>query len=206
MLAGRRHELPDARRAAPRIRHRIECALDHRQQRDLQRHAALLDLRRRCSTDSAGCARPCARRSRDAPHTSLLPFLDQRVVEVGHREAGADALPQVAVGRRQRHGDRARILDADRRLVDARRHYRVRKHRRVLHLRRWSPRCGRFGTQVDGGFGCVRRGADAAVVAAPGAEPGSVAQDANANATAAMAAALATAGVGSSIARNVPRW
>jgi len=43
-------------------------------------------------------------------------------------------------------------------------------------------------------------------VASPGAEPGIVAQDANANATAAMAAALATAGVGSSIARNVPRW
>jgi hypothetical protein len=49
--------------------------------------------------------------------------------------------------------------------------------------------------------------ADATGAAEPlGAEPGIVAQDANANATAAMAAALATAGVGSSIARNVPRW
>ena len=49
--------------------------------------------------------------------------------------------------------------------------------------------------------------ADAAGAAASlGTEPGIVAQDANTNATAAMAAALATAGVGSSIARNVPRW
>jgi hypothetical protein len=43
-------------------------------------------------------------------------------------------------------------------------------------------------------------------VAPLGAEPCIVAQDANANATAAMAAVLVTAGVGSSIARNVPRW
>src|SRR6185437_9998599 len=39
-----------------------------------------------------------------------------------------------------------------------------------------------------------------------GAGPGIVAQDASANAIAAMAAALAMAGLGSSIARNVPRW
>jgi len=47
---------------------------------------------------------------------------------------------------------------------------------------------------------------DAAEVGAPlGAEPGIVAHADKANATAAMAAALATAGVGSSMARNVPR-
>ena len=39
VLAGRRHELPDARRRGHRHRDRVVRALDHRQQRDLRRHA-----------------------------------------------------------------------------------------------------------------------------------------------------------------------
>ncbi len=72
-LAGRRHELPDARGAASRIRHRIECAFDHRQQRDLHRHPALFHL----PDDVVQVAPAALDHPRDvlriAPHTSRPP-------------------------------------------------------------------------------------------------------------------------------------
>ena len=66
MRAGRRHELPDARRARDRHRIRVERAFDHRQAARSRAACRASRPRRRCSRDSAGCDRSCARRSRAA--------------------------------------------------------------------------------------------------------------------------------------------
>ena len=109
VLAGGRHELPDPGRAGARHRVRVERALDHRQERDLQRHPALLDL-----DDDVVQVPPAAiDHARDvvrARRVPLLPLGDEVVVDVRHREAAADAVPEILGRRRQRlepdHGRR----------------------------------------------------------------------------------------------------
>ena len=54
--AGARNELPDARGMRAGVRHRVEGALHHRQQRELHRHAAAARFPRRCGTGRACCA------------------------------------------------------------------------------------------------------------------------------------------------------
>ena len=93
-LPGAGDELPDSRGMGARVGHRIERALHHRQQRELHRHAALLDL-----FDDVVEVRPAA--VDDALHVlrahRVVAHLlaHQGPVQVLDREAQADALPHV---------------------------------------------------------------------------------------------------------------
>ena len=92
--AGARDELPQARGVRARVGHRVERALDHRQQRQLGRQAALFDL-----LDDVIEVQPAA------VEDALQVFgargevrgvlLHQGTVEVRDREALANALPEI---------------------------------------------------------------------------------------------------------------
>ena len=97
VLARRRHELPDPGRARSRQRSRIETALDHRQQRDVERHAALVDF-----VDDVVQIAPAAI---DHPCNVLwalrippLPLRDHWAVEIRNRISLDDSIPKV-IGR-----------------------------------------------------------------------------------------------------------
>ena len=103
--------MPDARSAAARVGHRVVRALDHRQERDFQRHAALLDL-----DDDVVEVAPAARdHARDVIRPCRVPILGvfhRRRVEIVEDEPLADPRPKIAVFRAQlqrRVGDRIRI-------------------------------------------------------------------------------------------------
>ena len=92
-----RDELPHAGGAHARVGLRVVGTLDHRQQRNLGRHAALSPAPPPRSRDSGGCARPCAGRTRgELRYRGLVPR-HQRAVDLSHGETAADAAPQVAV-------------------------------------------------------------------------------------------------------------
>ena len=93
-LAGGRDELPQAGSMGARIGHRVEGAFDHRQQRDLGRHAARFDFLDDVMQVGAAALDHAAQRV----WTVLVPLLvvqGQAVVEVGHCEAVTDAVPEV---------------------------------------------------------------------------------------------------------------
>ena len=96
MLAGRRNELPDAGGAAARIGHRVVCALDHRQQRDFGRHAALLDF----ADDVVEIAATAFDHPRHVVRTRRVPrfgSLDLGGIEIRQHEPLPNARPQIAV-------------------------------------------------------------------------------------------------------------
>jgi hypothetical protein len=95
VLAGGRHELPHARRARHRHRLRVERAFDEGQQRQLGGHAALVDLFDDVE-QIAAAALGHALHVVGPRCVPLLPLHHQRVVQVGHGEAGAHPQPQVA--------------------------------------------------------------------------------------------------------------
>ena len=99
--ARRRHELPDSGRPGHRHRVGIERALDHRQEGDLQRHAAFLDL----DDDVIQVSPAAIDHARDvvrARRIPLFPFGDEGIVDIRHREAATDARPEILGGRWQR--------------------------------------------------------------------------------------------------------
>ena len=93
-LAGAGNELPQARGMRARVRHRVEGALHHRQQRELGRHAALLELLDDVVEVHAAAVED-ALQVVGARRVVGHLLAHQVVVEVGHGEALAHALPQV---------------------------------------------------------------------------------------------------------------
>ena len=94
---GRRDELPHAGGARHRHRLRVVGALDERQQRQLGRHAALVEL----LDDVEEVAAAALGHARDVVGPRRVPALavaHQVAVEVGHREAAAHAIPEVDAG------------------------------------------------------------------------------------------------------------
>ena len=87
--------MPEALRRRHRLR--VEGALDERQQRQLGRHAALVELLDDVE-QVAAAALGHARHVVGPGRVPLLAVAHQVVVEVGHREAAAHALPQVDAG------------------------------------------------------------------------------------------------------------
>ena len=143
VLAGRRNELPDARRRGSWTA-RPGCTRSRPSAAARSPWASCAPSpRSRCDTGSGGCARPSAPRSRAGRAYQLLPFLDQRAVDVGNRVARDDALPQVAAPAR---GSGSRSAPAAAANGSARR----RRHRR--RERRWRLRRGRDddGRRVGG--------------------------------------------------------
>jgi hypothetical protein len=125
-LAGGGDELPHAERARRGIGQRIEGALDHRQQRQFGRHAALFEFLDDV-VQVAPAALDDALQQVRAVQVPGLAVGHQRAVEVGHREAVAHALPQV-VGRRGQvdGGDGLRVVaDFPRGICGAVRHGRA---------------------------------------------------------------------------------
>ncbi len=95
--AGGGHELPHADGLGAGLRVVAEGALDEGQQRQLHRHAALLDLLDHVVQVQAAAAG----HARDVVGPAAVPVLglaDQVVVELGHRHAGAHPRPQVDMG------------------------------------------------------------------------------------------------------------
>src|SRR5207253_3710740 len=141
-LAGARDELPQARGVRARIGHRIERALHHRQQRQLGGHAALLQL-----IDDMEEVHPAAVEDAlqvlGARRVIRGLFAHQRIVDVGHAEALADALPEVlwrcrAVDQGNRRARPDRGARAFERLF--------RRRSRCDHARRrWRQRAAAFG-------------------------------------------------------------
>ena len=98
LAAGGRDELPHAGGAHARVGRRVVGALDHRQQRDLGGHAALLQLLHDVEQVAAGCARSCAARTRGgsgtrprgaAPAGCRLPPWRSRARMRSHRSISA---------------------------------------------------------------------------------------------------------------------
>ena len=92
--AGGGHELPHAGGARHRHRLRIECALDERQQREVERHVAfveLLDDVIEVTPAALGHACDVVR----ALGVVLLPLANPLIAHRRHRIAGAQARPQV---------------------------------------------------------------------------------------------------------------
>ena len=95
--AGRRDELPHAGGSRDRHRLRVVGALDEGQQRQLGRHAALVELLDDVE-QVAAAALGHARHVVGPGRVPALAVADEVVVEIGHREAAADALPEVDAG------------------------------------------------------------------------------------------------------------
>ena len=144
--------MPDARSAAARVGHRVVRALDHRQQRDFQRHAPLLDF----DDDVVEVAPAAHDHARDVVRSCRVPILGvfhQRRVEIVEDEPQADPRPKVAVLRAQlqrRVGDRIRIASG-REL-----HWRFRRRQGTHRLDRDFSGDDRFFGK-SGGFEDVRR-------------------------------------------------
>jgi hypothetical protein len=112
LLAGRRHELPQAGSMAARVGGRIVGALDHRQQGNFHRHAALVEFDNdEMQVTAAACDHPP--QIVRAVHVPLLMVKNQRVVDVRHREAATQVLEDLrglvgqvdGLGQRCRRGD-----------------------------------------------------------------------------------------------------
>ena len=110
-LAGARHELPQTVGAHPRLRVGLECALDHRQERELERHPARFDLFDdvmqvgHCPAKHAfqicGIVREPGDLLVDLPRIDIFEF-----------EAGANAVEDVRILLRRESGDVvSRIFD-----------------------------------------------------------------------------------------------
>ena len=97
ILAGGRHELPHAGGGRDRHRLRIEGALDEGQQREIGRQAAAVDLFHHME-QVAAAAPGHALHIVGARGVPLLPLAHQLVVDLGQRQAGADAGPEVGAG------------------------------------------------------------------------------------------------------------
>ncbi len=107
LLAGRGNELPQARSVRARVGHGVERALDHGQERDLGRHAALFHF----LDDVVEIELAALDHALEILRLACVPALalaHPRAVEIGHREAVADALPEIVRGAREI--DRVRSL------------------------------------------------------------------------------------------------
>ena len=150
VLAGGGHELPHARGARARDRLRIERAFDERQQRQLGRHAAALELFDDVE-HVAAAAFGHALHVVGPRRVPLLAVAHEVGVEVGHREALSHAHPQV--------GLRCAVVEVDPHLGS----HRVDRDRcrRDFGFRGRRARCG-LRCRCDRGSGfarrCVRRG------------------------------------------------
>ena len=104
VLAGRRYELPDARRVRAGVGDGVVGAFDDGQQRDFARHATLFDL----LDDVIEVAAAALDGARDVIGALGKPFFllgDERARHVGQAEAGAYALPQAGRRGGQVHHD-----------------------------------------------------------------------------------------------------
>ena len=96
-LAGARNDLPQAGRAAVRVGERIERALDDRQQRELRRHAAPLELLDDVEQVEVGALEHAIQVLADAPRTTSLRERRRDRSAVGPRETAAQPREQVAL-------------------------------------------------------------------------------------------------------------
>ena len=96
VLAGARDELPQARGAAARIGDRVEGALDDRQQRKLERHAAFLELAHDVIEVTLAATEGPVEEVR-LRAVSLDLARDREVLHVGQRIPGPNAVEQVGV-------------------------------------------------------------------------------------------------------------
>ncbi len=102
---GRWNELPQARSSRAGIGNRIERALDDRQECELHRHAARLDLVHDVKQIALAALEGAIEILRVTSKPALL-FIDGRVVHVNEREAVTNAFEQIA--RRRKGGARCR--------------------------------------------------------------------------------------------------
>ena len=106
-LAGAGHELPQAVRGGPRARVGLEGALDHGQQGELERHAALLDFLDDVVQVGDRAAENAFEVLRVVGEEGEL-HVDLARVDVLELEAGADAIEDVGILFRRQAGDGAR--------------------------------------------------------------------------------------------------
>ena len=106
-FAGRRDELPQTRGLRARQRGGVHRALDEGQERDLHRHPTRLDLLHDMEQIATAAAKHAIERI-GTSEVLLFLLLDQRRVQVGHREAGADAFPEAPGAWRRLRGQRGR--------------------------------------------------------------------------------------------------
>ena len=94
MFAGGRHELPHASRFGAGNRLRVESAFHERQQRQLRRHIAQLELFNDVEKVFARALRHAEYivRARGVP---LLAVMHQVALQIGHGVTAADAFPQI---------------------------------------------------------------------------------------------------------------